>query len=83
MLPKLVTRNVTNDRVGGIVFRNKIIPKKASTNQTKRSLPKATTAISQREEGGIEFDSRNHSQIDGSRKNEALEKMTRGYCFYE
>jgi len=27
MSPKPVTRNVTNDRVGGIVFRNKIIPK--------------------------------------------------------
>ncbi len=41
MLPKLVTRNVTNDRGEG--------------------------------DRGIEFDNRNHSQIDGSRKNETLE----------
>jgi len=27
MLPKLVTRNFTNDRVGGIVFTRGIIPK--------------------------------------------------------
>ena len=45
MLPELVTRNVTNDGVAGIVFRNKIIAKTASTNKTKRSLLEATTAI--------------------------------------
>ena len=49
MLPKLVTKNVTNDRRGR----------------------------------GIEFDSRNHSQTDGSKESIDLEEFARGYCFYE
>jgi len=32
-------------------------------------------------EGGIEFDSRNHSQIHGSRENVTLEEYTRGVLF--
>jgi len=34
--------------------------------------------IQERGEGGIEFDSRNHSQIDGSREKVTLEEYTRG-----
>jgi hypothetical protein len=45
MLPKLVTRNVTNDRVGGIVFRNKIIPKNSINKADEKEPPKTATAI--------------------------------------
>ena len=38
MLPELVTTNVTNDRVGGIVFRSEIIPKN-SVNETEERKP--------------------------------------------
>ena len=37
----------------------------------------------ERGDRGIEFTSRDHSQIDGSRKNESLEENTRAYSFYE
>jgi hypothetical protein len=41
--------------------------------------------VQERERGdrGIEFDSRNHSQIDGSREMATLEEFARGYSFYE
>jgi hypothetical protein len=38
MLPKLVTRNVTNAEVGGIVFGNEIIPKN-SINKADEKKP--------------------------------------------
>jgi hypothetical protein len=38
MLPKLVTRNVTNAEVGGIVFTIEIIPKN-SVNEADRKKP--------------------------------------------
>ncbi len=39
--------------------------------------------IQERGDRGIEFGSRDHSQIDGSRENVALEEYPREYCFYE
>ena len=51
MLPKLVTTDVTNDSIGGIVFR--------SRNRSRSNDPREG-------EGGIKFDNRNHSQIDDS-----------------
>jgi len=41
MLPKLVTRNVTNDRVGGIVFRNEIIPKNSISESDGKKPPRS------------------------------------------
>jgi hypothetical protein len=42
MLPKLVTRNVTNVEVGGMVFRNKIIPKNSINESDEKKPPKST-----------------------------------------
>jgi len=39
--------------------------------------------MQERGDRGIEFDSRDHSQIDGLREKVTLEEITRGYCFYE
>jgi hypothetical protein len=55
MLPKRVTRNLTNDRVGGIVFRNKIIPKNNINESDKKKPPKSNYSYLT-ERGGIEFE---------------------------
>jgi len=41
MLPKLVTRNVTNDSIGGIVFWSKIIPKNSINESDEKKPPKS------------------------------------------
>jgi len=41
ILPKPVTRNVTDAEVGGIVFRNKIIPKNSVNESDEKKPPKS------------------------------------------
>ncbi len=40
MLPKLVTGNVTDTEIGGIVFRNKIIPKNSINEVDEKTTKK-------------------------------------------
>ena len=51
MLPEPVTKNVTNERVGGLVFTSEIIPKNSVNEADERSLRRTTTAS--RKIGGI------------------------------
>ena len=65
MLLKLVTRNVTNAEVGGIVFTTEIIPKNSMSKLDEKKPPKTATATWHERplEGGIKFTNRNHPQI--------------------
>lgn len=77
MLPKLVVINVTNAEVGSIVFRNEIIPKNSINKADEKKPPKSNCSyLIERGDRGIEFRSRNHSQIDGPREDVALEEYT-------
>jgi len=71
MSPKLVTRNGTHAEVGGIVLGIKSSPKNSINESDEKKPPKSNHSYLT-EGRGIKFDSRNHSQIDGSRENVAL-----------
>ena len=68
MLLESVTTDVTNDIVCRLFLEVGIVHK---------------IMVQERGARGIEFDSRDHSQIDIPRETVALEENTRGYCFYE
>ena len=56
-----------------IVFRNKIIAKSSINESDETKPPKGNYSYLKEGGRGIKSDTRNHSQIDGSRENETLE----------